>query len=57
MKVARGPWSYMKKAEWEQILDGFKVEQRSDGFPGGHRWAVVYKYKTTGKFAHIVERR
>jgi len=43
LKVARGPWSYMKKAEWDQILDGFKIEQRNDGFPAGHRWAVVYK--------------
>lgn len=43
MKVARGPWSYMKKAEWYQILEGFKVEQRNDGFPAGHRWAVVSK--------------
>lgn len=43
LKVARGPWSYMKKGEWEQILEGFRVEQRNDGFPAGHRWAVVYK--------------
>ena len=46
LKVARGPWGpwcYMKKAEWDQILEGFKVEQRNDGFPAGHRWAVVSK--------------
>jgi hypothetical protein len=43
LKVARGSWSYMKKAEWEEILEGFKVEKRNDGFPGGHRWVVVNK--------------
>lgn len=43
LSVARGPWSYMKKAEWEEILEGFEVEQRSDGYPGGGRWAVVNK--------------
>ena len=36
----------MEKAEWEQILDGFKVKQRSDGFPLGHKWVIVYTYKT-----------
>jgi len=43
LKVARGPWSYMTKTGWDQILEGFKVEQRNDGFPVGHRWALVSK--------------
>jgi len=42
ISVARGPWSYVDKAAWERILEGFKVERRSDGFPAlAHRWAVV----------------
>ena len=43
LAVSRGPWSYVEKEEWEKILEGFKVEQKSDGYPGGDRWAVVNK--------------
>ena len=43
LKVARGPWSCVEKAEWEKILEGFKIEQKGDGFPGDDRWPVVYK--------------
>jgi hypothetical protein len=32
----------MNKAEWERILEGFKVERRDDGFSWiADRWAVV----------------
>ncbi len=42
ISAARGPWSYMGRAEWERILDGFRVEQRGDGIPMiSERWAVV----------------
>ena len=42
ISAARGPWSYMERAEWERILDGFRVEQRGDGIPViAERWAVV----------------
>ena len=43
LAVSRGPWSYVEKDEWEKILEEFKVEQKSDGYPGGDRWAVVNK--------------
>lgn len=43
LSVARGFYSYVDKAEWEKILEGFKVEQRGgDGFlPISDRWALV----------------
>jgi ubiquinone/menaquinone biosynthesis C-methylase UbiE len=42
ISVARGPWSFVDKAQWERILEGFKVERRVEGFPVlAHRWAVV----------------
>jgi len=42
VSVARGPWSYVGRAEWERILAGFSIEHRGDGFPWvAHRWAVV----------------
>jgi ubiquinone/menaquinone biosynthesis C-methylase UbiE len=42
LSVARGPWSYVSQAEWERVLEGFRVEQRGDGFPAiADRWAVV----------------
>ena len=42
--AARGPWSYIDRAEWEKILEGFRVKRRSDddGFPAiSDMWAVV----------------
>jgi ubiquinone/menaquinone biosynthesis C-methylase UbiE len=42
ISVARGPWSYVDKAGWEKILEGFEVARRADGIPAlAHRWAVV----------------
>ena len=42
VSVARGPWSYVGRAEWEKILAGFEVKKRSDGFLGfAHRAALV----------------
>ena len=35
LSVARGSYSYVGQAEWERILEGFRVERRGDG------WAVV----------------
>jgi ubiquinone/menaquinone biosynthesis C-methylase UbiE len=44
LSVARGPWSYVSRAEWERILEGFRVKRRGDGFPAiADRWAVVSK--------------
>jgi ubiquinone/menaquinone biosynthesis C-methylase UbiE len=43
LKAAQGSWSYVGLAEWEKILEGFKVEQRSDESHGEGRWAVVSK--------------
>lgn len=44
LSVARGPWSYVSRAEWERILEGLRVERRGDGFPAiADRWAVVSK--------------
>jgi SAM-dependent methyltransferase len=40
--VAKGSGSFVRRAEWEKILEGFRVERRGSGLPGiGHRWAVV----------------
>ena len=42
LSAARGFYSYMSQAEWEKILEGFKVERRGDGsYWFGDRWAVV----------------
>ena len=42
LSAARGFYSYMNKAEWERILEGFKVERRGDGFSWiAERWATV----------------
>ncbi len=42
LSAARGFYSYMDKAEWERILEGFKVERRGDGFSWiADRWAIV----------------
>jgi ubiquinone/menaquinone biosynthesis C-methylase UbiE len=42
ISVARGFFSYVSQAEWEKILEGFKVERKGDGFLAiGDRWAVV----------------
>jgi hypothetical protein len=42
LSVARGFYSYVGQAEWEKILEGFRVERRGDGFPViANRWAVV----------------
>jgi ubiquinone/menaquinone biosynthesis C-methylase UbiE len=43
LKAAQGSWSYAGPAEWEKILEGFTVEQRSDEANGEGRWAVVSK--------------
>ena len=42
LSVAKGPWSYVSRADWEKILEGFRVERRgSKGFVIADRWAVV----------------
>ena len=42
LSAARGFYSYMNKAGWERILEGFKVERRGDGFSWiAERWAIV----------------
>jgi ubiquinone/menaquinone biosynthesis C-methylase UbiE len=43
LSAARGFYSYMGRAEWEKILEGFRVERRGgDGFlPISDRWALV----------------
>ncbi len=42
ISVDKGPWSYVSRAEWEKILEGFRVERKDEGFPiFGDRWAVV----------------
>ena len=43
LKAAQGSWSYAGPVEWEKILEGFTVEQRSDEAHGEGRWAVVSK--------------
>jgi len=43
LKAAQGSWSYAGLAEWEKILEGFTVEQRSDEAHSEGRWAVVSK--------------
>ncbi|MGA3193136.1 MAG: class I SAM-dependent methyltransferase [Candidatus Bathyarchaeia archaeon] len=42
LSAARGFYNYMSKAEWERILEGFKVERRGEGFSWiAERWATV----------------
>lgn len=43
LSVARGFYSYVSNAEWDKILERFRVEQRGgDGFIGlSDRWALV----------------
>jgi len=42
LSVARGPWSYVDRAVWREILDGFRVEREGEqGFVIGDRWALV----------------
>jgi ubiquinone/menaquinone biosynthesis C-methylase UbiE len=42
ISVAKGPWSYVSRADWEEILDGFRVERKgAQGFVIADRWAVV----------------
>jgi ubiquinone/menaquinone biosynthesis C-methylase UbiE len=45
LSVARGFYSYVDQAEWEKILEGFRVERRGgDGsFALSDRWALVSK--------------
>ena len=40
LAVAKGRFSYVCESEWEQILEGFRVEQRGDP-KMGDRWAVA----------------
>jgi ubiquinone/menaquinone biosynthesis C-methylase UbiE len=42
LSAARGFYSYMDQAEWEKILERFRIERRGgDGFPSADRWALV----------------
>lgn len=42
LSVAKGPWSYVSRTDWEGILDGFRVERKGrQGFVIADRWAVV----------------
>jgi hypothetical protein len=42
LSAARGFYSYMGLAEWEKILERFRIERRGgDGFPSADRWALV----------------
>jgi ubiquinone/menaquinone biosynthesis C-methylase UbiE len=42
VSVATGPWSYVDRAGWAKILEGFEVRWRQRGFLGlEHRAAVV----------------
>jgi len=43
LKAAKGRISYMDKAEWEAILEGFKVERRNYESFMEDRWALVSK--------------
>jgi ubiquinone/menaquinone biosynthesis C-methylase UbiE len=43
LSAAKGYYSYMSKAEWERILEGFTVEGKGDGSLLGDRWALVSK--------------
>ena len=42
ISVAKGPWSYVSRADWEKILEGFRIERKCrQGFVIADRWAVV----------------
>ena len=42
LSVATGPWSYVGHAEWEKILERFRVDRRGGGsLVITDRWAVV----------------
>ena len=43
LKAARGFMSYVDKAEWEDILEGFTVERRNHESFAEDRWALVSK--------------
>ncbi|HUS70075.1 MAG TPA: class I SAM-dependent methyltransferase [Anaerolineae bacterium] len=43
LMAARGRMSYVDNAEWEEILEGFKVEQRNYESFLEDRWALVSK--------------
>ena len=43
LKAAKGSMSYVDKAEWEEILEGFKVERRNYESLLEDRWALVSK--------------
>lgn len=43
LTAAKGSMSYMEKAEWDRMLEGFKVEQKGDGSWFEDRWAIVLK--------------
>jgi ubiquinone/menaquinone biosynthesis C-methylase UbiE len=43
IKAARGAISYVTKAEWEEILEGFNVERRNYESLLDDRWALVSK--------------
>jgi ubiquinone/menaquinone biosynthesis C-methylase UbiE len=47
LKVVKGSMSYVDEAEWEKILEGFKVERRSNGSFLKGRWALVSKLRDT----------
>jgi ubiquinone/menaquinone biosynthesis C-methylase UbiE len=49
LTAAQGSWSYAGPAEWEKILRGFTVDQRSDEAHGEGRWAVVSKRQRVTK--------
>ena len=41
LKAAKGIMSYVDKAEWEDILEGFTVERRNHESFAEDRWALV----------------
>ncbi len=43
LMAAKGSMSYVDKAEWEEILEGFKVERRNYESFLEDRWALVSK--------------
>ena len=43
LKATRGSISYVDKAEWEEILEGFNVERRNYESLLDDRWALVSK--------------
>lgn len=54
LSVARGPWSHVDGAEWEKILEGFRIERRGGRFPLiAHRWAVVSLLSVPSPIASI----